>query len=159
MTSVSSGGAMLQREEESDAEVRREDQDNINKFARLNGRLHELRSERDALKVRSCVADKIPHSLVAFSLFNRRKQKQLERMDDASTELMMGSGDKVMIFMGEAFFEATEEEATEFCESQVEKDQGKIDALDNEENDILEQQAELKKSLYGRFGKSIQLEE
>ena len=38
-------------EEESEAEVRRVDQDNINKFARLNARLHELRDERDLLKV------------------------------------------------------------------------------------------------------------
>ena len=43
---------MLQPEEESEAEVRRVDQDNINKFARLNARLHELIDERDLLKVR-----------------------------------------------------------------------------------------------------------
>lgn len=79
-------------------------------------------------------------------------------MDDASTELMMGSGDKVMLHMGEAFFEATEDEATEYCEAHVEKQQAKIDELDEEETDILEQQAMLKKVLYGRFGKSIQLE-
>ena len=42
---------MLTPEEENEAEVRREDQDNINRFARLNARLHEVRSERDALKV------------------------------------------------------------------------------------------------------------
>lgn len=79
-------------------------------------------------------------------------------MDDASTELMMGSGDKVMLQMGEAFFEATEDEATEYCEAQVEKHQANIDELDEEETDILEKQATLKKALYGRFGKSIQLE-
>ena len=38
-------------EEESEAEVRREDQDNINRFARLNARLHELRAERDLIQV------------------------------------------------------------------------------------------------------------
>jgi hypothetical protein len=43
---------MLQPEEESEAEVRRVDQDNINKFARLNAKLHELIDERDLLKVR-----------------------------------------------------------------------------------------------------------
>ena len=42
---------MLQPEEENEAEVRRVDQDNINKFARLNAKLHELRDERDLLKV------------------------------------------------------------------------------------------------------------
>ena len=86
-------------------------------------------------------------------------QKTLERMDDASTELMMGSGDKVMLLMGEAFFEATEDEATEYCEAEVEKHQAKIDQLEEEDSDILEQQATLKKVLYGRFGKSIQLED
>lgn len=53
MASVASAGAMLQREEENENEVRREDQDNINKFASLNARLHELRNERDGLKVRN----------------------------------------------------------------------------------------------------------
>lgn len=39
-------------EEENNVEVRREDQTNINKFARLNARLHELRGERKVIKVR-----------------------------------------------------------------------------------------------------------
>ena len=51
-TSVSSGGAMLRKEEENETEVRREDQENINKFARLNARLHEARAETTFLKVR-----------------------------------------------------------------------------------------------------------
>jgi hypothetical protein len=42
---------MLAPEEENEAEVRREDQDNINKFARLNAKLHEVRAEKDALQV------------------------------------------------------------------------------------------------------------
>ena len=50
-TSVSSGGALLHPEEESEAEVRREDQENINKFARLNARLHEVRGDLSVLKV------------------------------------------------------------------------------------------------------------
>jgi hypothetical protein len=39
-------------EEEVDVEVRREDQDNINKFARWNARVQELQDERTILKVR-----------------------------------------------------------------------------------------------------------
>jgi len=38
-------------EEENNTEVRRGDQNNINKFARLNARLHELRDERKVIKV------------------------------------------------------------------------------------------------------------
>tara|TARA_B110001450_G_scaffold226197_1_gene224837 strand:- start:488 stop:628 length:141 start_codon:yes stop_codon:yes gene_type:complete len=39
-------------EEESNAEVRREDQNNINKFSRLNARLCDLKDERKINKVR-----------------------------------------------------------------------------------------------------------
>ena len=83
----------------------------------------------------------------------------MERIDDASTELMMGNGDKVMLLLGDAFFECGEEEATEHCEAEVEKYQAMIDKLDEEEDHILSEQADLKKVLYARFGKSINLEE
>jgi len=129
---------MLAPEEENDAEVRREDQDNINQFARLNARLHALREERENIK------------------------KELEGLDDASTELMMmsGGGDqKVMLMAGEAFLEVNEEEATEVCEKQVETMQEKVNALTDEEEGILGEQAKLKTILYSRFGKSINLEE
>lgn len=72
---------------------------------------------------------------------------------------MMGSGEKVMLMMGgETFFEVSEEYATEYCETEVEKLQEHVDNLEQEEADILEEQAKLKTILYGRFGKSIQLE-
>mmetsp|Transcript_11898 Transcript_11898/g.14393 ORF Transcript_11898/g.14393 Transcript_11898/m.14393 type:complete len:135 (+) Transcript_11898:88-492(+) len=132
---ASSGGAILAREEENDNEVRREDQDNINKFGRLNARLHEIRDTRQKLK------------------------KQLEGIEDASTELMMGNGDKVMMMLGEAFIEIDEDEATEHCEEQVEKLQETMDELGEEETGIVNEQAGLKKILYSRFGKSINLEE
>ena len=45
--------SMLAPEDENDAEVRREDQENINRFARLNAKLANVRAERDALKVRT----------------------------------------------------------------------------------------------------------
>lgn len=42
----------VSREDENDSEVRREDQDNINRFARLNARLHQVRQEKKLLQVR-----------------------------------------------------------------------------------------------------------
>jgi len=53
--SASSAGGMLEKEDENDAEVRLEDQENINKFGRLNARLYEVRGEKDGLKVRRSV--------------------------------------------------------------------------------------------------------
>mmetsp|Transcript_21547 Transcript_21547/g.26669 ORF Transcript_21547/g.26669 Transcript_21547/m.26669 type:complete len:134 (+) Transcript_21547:117-518(+) len=132
---MSSSTAKLTSDNDNDVEVRRVDQENINTFGRLNARLYEVRGERDGLK------------------------KKLERIDDASTELMMGSGDKVMILLGDAFFEVAEDEATEYCEEEVDKYQGMIDCLEKEEEDILEKQAGLKTVLYGRFGSSINLED
>ena len=85
-------------------------------------------------------------------------QKTLEQIDDASTELMMGSGDNVMLRLGGAMFEATEDEATEYCEAEVERQQKILDKLSEEEAGIVERQETLKKLLYGRFGKSINLE-
>eukprot|EP00934_Nitzschia_sp_Nitz4_P003367 Nitzschia sp. Nitz4//scaffold6_size259037//244327//244870//NITZ4_001125-RA/size259037-augustus-gene-0.310-mRNA-1//1//CDS//3329557046//3357//frame0 len=126
---------LVSKQDESEAEVRREDQDNINRFARLNARLHELRDERAVI------------------------EKSLELLDDASTELMMASGDKVMLYVGEAFFDTSEEDATEFCESEVERLQGLLDTMETEEETIVTEQNELKSVLYGRFGNSIQLEE
>ena len=42
---------MSNQQEEADVEVRKIDQENINKFGRLNARLHELRAEKDSHKV------------------------------------------------------------------------------------------------------------
>ncbi|KAL7491252.1 hypothetical protein ACHAWT_001161 [Skeletonema menzelii] len=127
-------GMILSKEEENDNEVRREDQDAINEFGRLNARLDEVKRQVDALK------------------------KTLEKIDDASTELMMCDGDNVMLRLGGAMFEATEEEATEYCEAEVERQQEILDKLSEEEAGIVERQETLKKLLYGRFGKSINLE-
>ena len=64
----------------------------------------------------------------------------------------------IMILQGETFFETNEDDATTFCEARIEKLQKQLDKLNEEDQDILSQQAELKKLLYGRFGKSINLE-
>jgi prefoldin subunit 4 len=132
---------ILAQEDESDAEiqVRREDQDKINRFARLNARHEDLKVERRELK------------------------RALEGLDDASTELMMGTGGDddttpVMILTGEAFLETTEDDAVQFCEQQVAELQADDDQLQAEEAAIVAEKDELKKILYGRFGKSINLE-
>lgn len=43
---------ILSKEEENDAEVRREDQDAINEFGRLNARLDEVKRQVESMKVR-----------------------------------------------------------------------------------------------------------
>lgn len=84
----------------------------------------------------------------------------MDALDDASTELMMTSGsDAILLLTGEAFLETSEEDATEYCESMVEKLQKQHDALQQEADTIVEEQNKLKVVLYARFGKSIHLED
>jgi hypothetical protein len=45
---------MINKEDENDNEVRWEDQDRINKFARLNARRQENKVEREQIKVCRC---------------------------------------------------------------------------------------------------------
>jgi prefoldin subunit 4 len=119
-----------------DAEVRKEDQENINEFGMMNNRLLEIRADVKQLKL------------------------DAEKMDDANTELMMNNTDdgKVMVMIGEAFVEVSESYATEYCENKNEKLASTIEGLMEEEKKILEQQEVLKKDLYARFGGSINLE-
>jgi hypothetical protein len=51
MPEANSEGMILTKDEENDAEVRREDQDKINEFGQLNARLHEVRAQSKELKV------------------------------------------------------------------------------------------------------------
>ena len=48
---TSSQGGILTRQEENEAQVRREDQENINTFGRLNARFHEVKEELVKCKV------------------------------------------------------------------------------------------------------------
>ena len=121
-----------------DAEVRKEDQEKINEFGSLNNRLLEIRADVKQLKL------------------------DAEKMDDANVELMTNSsGDpdaRVMVMIGDAFVEVSEDYATEYCENKNEKLTSTIEGLMEEEKTILEKQEVLKKGLYARFGGSINLE-
>eukprot|EP00614_Pseudopedinella_elastica_P006556 CAMPEP_0172588624 /NCGR_PEP_ID=MMETSP1068-20121228/7503_1 /TAXON_ID=35684 /ORGANISM="Pseudopedinella elastica, Strain CCMP716" /LENGTH=125 /DNA_ID=CAMNT_0013384009 /DNA_START=49 /DNA_END=426 /DNA_ORIENTATION=+ len=125
---------MASENEMPDVEVRYEDQMNINEFGKLNNRLHEVQSDLKVVKER------------------------LETLEDATTELMMG-GDTVRLKMGEAFFDCSEEYATEYCERHQTTLGAQLEALTAEEAKILARQKHLKTQLYGRFGKAINLEE
>jgi prefoldin subunit 4 len=116
-------------------EVRAEDQTKINEFGKLNNRLLELRAD-----VKQYKAD-------------------AELIDDANTDMMMNSsGGKVMLLIGEAFVEVSEDYATEFCEGKSEELSNKVEAMMKEDVAIKERQEVLKKDLYARFGDSINLE-
>jgi prefoldin subunit 4 len=81
---------------EADIEVRFVDQEKINEFGRLNNRLLECKAELKQMK------------------------DDMDRLDDASSELMLASAGKVMLLIGEAFIECDEDYATSYCEKKLE---------------------------------------
>jgi len=72
---------------------------------------------------------------------------------------MMRDGDKCMLQLGDAFFESTEDDATDYCDTKVDMYQDLVEKLEKEEQEIISKQQVLKQSLYSRFGKSINLED
>ena len=79
-----------------EVEVRLCDQKCINEFGRLNNRLGELRAE------------------------SKQASIDMEKFDDAVTDLMMVIDGQIMLYMGETFIETSEEVANEYCEEKVE---------------------------------------
>ena len=72
----------MAEEKELDVEVRLEDQQNINAFGRLNGRMHDLEDEVKA------------------------KQSEHELLDDAQNELILADDDEIVRCAPSFFFAA-----------------------------------------------------
>ncbi|KAJ3528660.1 hypothetical protein NM208_g10104 [Fusarium decemcellulare] len=129
---------MLSKADEEAAdevEVRREDQDKINRFSRLHQRETALKEELDA------------------------KNKEKEELDDLSTELELADEDeKIQYKIGDAFFHVSLEQAQEMLEEATEKIDEETSELEEKLSTIREDMTKLKVELYARFGKQINLE-
>ena len=73
-------------------QVRLIDQEKINEFGKLNNRLLEIRADITQSKA------------------------DMEKLDDATAEMMMNSDGKIMLLIGESFVEVGEDYANE-CET------------------------------------------
>ncbi|RWR87901.1 putative prefoldin subunit 4 [Cinnamomum micranthum f. kanehirae] len=124
----------------SESEVTWEDQQNINKFGRLNNRFHELENEIKTTKVRFL-------------------QEANDNLEDASNELILSDEDVVRFQIGEVFTHVPREEVENRLEKMKEETSKSLVKLEEEKDSILAQMAELKKILYGKFKDSINLEE
>ncbi|PIN26582.1 Molecular chaperone Prefoldin, subunit 4 [Handroanthus impetiginosus] len=119
----------------SEAEVTWEDQQNINKFGRLNNRLHDL---EDEIKI---------------------AKETNENLEDASNELILTDEEIVRFQIGEVFAHVPKEEVESKIEEMKEVTSKNLEKLEEEKESIVAQMAELKKILYGKFKDSINLEE
>ncbi|KAF9619086.1 hypothetical protein IFM89_005100 [Coptis chinensis] len=119
----------------SEIEVTWEDQQNINKFGRLNNRFHEIEDEIKNAKERN------------------------ENFEDASNELILTDEEVIRFQIGEVFVHMPNEEVESRIEEMKEVTSKKLENLEEEKESVLAQMAELKKILYGKFNDSINLEE
>ncbi|KAI3523916.1 hypothetical protein L2E82_04045 [Cichorium intybus] len=119
----------------SETEVTWEDQQNINKFGRLNNRYHELEDEM------------------------RIAMEANENFEDASNELILTDEEVVRFQIGEIFAHVPKDEVEIRIEQMKETTTKHLEKLKDEKESIVAQMAELKKILYGKFKESINLEE
>uniref|UniRef100_A0A5B6YJB8 Prefoldin subunit 4 n=1 Tax=Davidia involucrata TaxID=16924 RepID=A0A5B6YJB8_DAVIN len=125
----------MQQGNASDTEVTWEDQQNINKFGRLNNRFHELEDEIKTAKETN------------------------ENFEDASNELILTDEEVVRLQIGEVFAHVPKEEVESRIEQMQEVNTKNLEKLEEEKKSVVAQMAELKKILYGKFKDSINLEE
>ncbi|KAJ3076438.1 hypothetical protein HDU98_003302 [Podochytrium sp. JEL0797] len=128
---------MLQEENAPDdeVEVTWQDQQNINQFAKLNTKMSELEDEYD------------------------EKKKDREYLEDLEQELELADEDEPVRYkIGDSFIHMTLETAQ--LRVVADKDQvvAEIEGSKTEMDDLQTEMDALKKVLYARFGKSINLE-
>ncbi|OAL04998.1 Prefoldin, subunit 4 [Phaeosphaeriaceae sp. SRC1lsM3a] len=131
---------MLTKEEEAsagseDMEVRREDQEKINRFSSLHQKETALEEEL------------------------RGKIKEKEDLEEISTELeLVDEEDKVPYKVGDCFVSLPQPQVLELLEASTETIDADVETLKGKLEAVQEEMGDLKKALYGRFGRSINLE-
>ncbi|KHJ32408.1 putative prefoldin subunit 4 [Erysiphe necator] len=129
---------MLSKEEEArtdEVEVRREDQDKINKFSRLH------------------------HKEISLGEQLNLKLKEKEELDDVSNELELNDeDDKILYKIGDCFVSLQLREVQELLEASTTKVRNEINQLEEKLSAIRGEMSDLKIHLYARFGPSINLE-
>ncbi|RAH63731.1 tubulin-binding prefolding complex subunit GIM3 [Aspergillus aculeatinus CBS 121060] len=141
---------MLSKEDEArgeDNEVRREDQEKINRFSRLHQREIVLEEQ---LKLKQ---------LAVSTDMRNQKQKDKEDLEEISTELELADEDDLVPYkIGDSFFHLPLEEAQSLLATSTEQIDAEVSKLEEKLGDLREELQQLKVALYARFGRSINLE-
>ncbi|KAL4970405.1 tubulin-binding prefolding complex subunit GIM3 [Aspergillus stella-maris] len=132
---------MLSKEDEAtigsseDTEVRREDQEKINRFSRLHQRETVLQENLKA------------------------KQKDKEDLEEISTELELADEDELVPYkIGDSFVHLPLEQAQTMLASSTEQIDSEVSKLEDMLGELRDEMQQLKVALYARFGRSINLE-
>ncbi|CAK1586195.1 unnamed protein product [Parnassius mnemosyne] len=120
---------------DSDVHISFEDQQKINKFARLNAKVDDI---KDELKV---------------------KQNDMKNLEEAVEELSLADDtEKIPYLIGEVFVCQSLEDTLKSLEETKSKKENEISELEAKSEAIKAQMSELKAHLYGKFGSHINLE-
>ncbi|KOC60626.1 Prefoldin subunit 4 [Habropoda laboriosa] len=120
---------------DSDVYITYEDQQKINKFARQNAKMDDLKEE---LKM---------------------KQNVLKSLEDACDELVLLDEDaKIPYYIGEVFVYETMEKTQSYLNDLKDKKKMEISELENKCADLKSIVTDLKTQLYAKFGSRINLE-
>jgi len=131
---------MLTKEDEAgvgadEVEVRREDQDKINRFSRLNQRESALEEEL------------------------KSKHKEKEDLDDVSNELELADEDDLIPYkIGDSFISLPLPEVQQMLSTSTGKIEGEVASVEEKLSAVRDEMTQLKVELYARFGRSINLE-
>ncbi|XP_030831211.1 prefoldin subunit 4-like [Strongylocentrotus purpuratus] len=120
---------------DDDVNVTLEDQQKINKFARKSNKLGEIQDEIT------------------------NKKKDLQNLEDAADELVLGDDDDFIPYqIGEVFFHQSLEDAQQSVENAKTRMEEGIAALEAQGDGLKGELGDLKAQLYAKFGKNINLE-
>ena len=127
---------MSQKQADKEVHISLEDQQKINKFARLNSRLEDLKDEL------------------------KSKKAEIQTLEDASTDLMMLDDDdeKVPYQVGEVFVHLTQDECQQKIEETKDNLAEAVKSVNSKAEVIREEMSGLKSQLYAKFGSAINLE-
>ncbi|KAJ5078149.1 prefoldin subunit 4 [Anaeramoeba ignava] len=121
---------------DKEVDVTFEDQESINEFGKLNLRFHELKTE-----------------ITNYT-------NELQNLDDCQTEMILFDEDQpVLVLVSDSFLSLDKQMAEELIETKIQKITKNKDTLSEELNKIEERMDVLKKLLYAKFGKSINLDD
>ncbi len=123
-------------QDDKEIHISLEDQQKINKFARLNNRLEDL---KDDIK---------------------NKKKEIQTLEDAATDLMMLEDDdeKVPYQIGEVFIQMSQDEVQENMEKTKDRLCDEVAQTEAKADTVKAAMSDLKTHLYAKFGDAINLE-
>ncbi|THZ78690.1 hypothetical protein D6C85_00890 [Aureobasidium pullulans] len=142
-------------EEGEETEVRREDQDKINRFSTLHQKEKLLQADLKTKEVRSRLNMRVQNYMADLHIV----QKEKEDLEEVSSELELADEDeKVSYKIGDSFFLLPLPEVQELLAASIEKIDSDVTAVEEKLSELREEMQQLKTALYGRFGRSINLE-